>query len=168
MKMKITHEQEWDAARVALERVEEIDGKADHISRYNKTLNFHDYITETAESIGAEYAVARYFGIQDFTARDSRFKRTADVGSIIEVKWTKYDSGSLIIYDTDRNTDIAILVTGKSPNYVLKGWIPIAIAKNQRWRRRDQPTYWVEQYHLHPIENLRRSSHGEATLPMQG
>jgi hypothetical protein len=168
MKMKISHEQEWEAARVALERVEEIDASADHISRYNKALNFHDFITETAESIGAEYAVARYFGIADFTARDSRFKRTADVGSIIEVKWTKYDSGSLIIYDTDRSTDIAILVTGKSPNYVLKGWIPIAIAKNQRWRRRDQPTYWVEQYHLHPIENLRRSSHGEATLPMSG
>ena len=168
MRMVITQEQEWDAARVALDRVAEIHGRPDHVSRYNKNLNFHDYIMETAESIGAEYAVAKYFGIADFSAADSRFKRTADVGSIIEVKWTKYDSGSLIIYDTDRSTDIAILVTGKSPNYYLKGWIPIAVAKNQKWRRRDQPTYWVEQYHLHPIDNLRRSSHGEATLPMQG
>jgi len=168
MRMVITQEQEWDAARVALDRVAEIHGRPDHVSRYNKNLNFHDYIMETAESIGAEYAVAKYFGIADFSAADSRFKRTADVGSIIEVKWTKYDSGSLIIYDTDRSTDIAILVTGKSPNYYLKGWIPIAVAKNQKWRRRDRPTYWVEQYHLHPIENLRRSSHGEATLPMQG
>ena len=168
MRMKISHEQEWDAARVAIERVEEIDGHPDHASRYNKQLNFHDYILEVAESIGAEFAVAKYFGIQDFNPRASRFKRTADVGSIIEVKWTKYDAGSLIIYDSDRNTDIAILVAGKSPNYVLKGWIPVAIAKNQKWRRRDQPTYWVDQYNLHPIENLRRSSHGEATLPMQG
>jgi hypothetical protein len=166
--MIITQEQEWDAARVALDRVAEIHGRPDHVSRYNKNLNFHYYIMEKAESIGDEYAVAKYFGIADFSAADSRFKRTADVGSIIEVKWTKYDSGSLIIYDTDRSTDIAILVTGKSPNYYLKGWIPIAVAKNQKWRRRDQPTYWVEQYHVHPIENLRRSSHGEATLPMQG
>lgn len=168
MKMKISHEDEWTAAKVAIERVEEIEGKPDHVSRYNKNLSFHDYICEIAESVGAEIAVAKYFGISDFNPRASRFKRTADVGSIIEVKWTKYDQGSLIIYDSDRNTDIAILVTGKSPNYVLKGWIPVAIAKNQRWRRRDQPTYWVEQYNLHPIENLRRSSHGEATLPMQG
>ena len=80
MKMVITREQEWEAARVAIERVEEIGGKPDHISRYNKALNFHDYITETAESIGAEFAVARYFGIEDFDARDSRFKRSADVG----------------------------------------------------------------------------------------
>jgi len=168
MKLKITHEDEWTAAKVAIERVEEIEGKPDHISRYNKSLSFHDYICEIAESVGAEIAVAKYFGIRDFNPRASRFKRTADVGSIIEVKWTKYDSGSLIIYDSDRNTDIAILVTGKSPNYVLKVWIPVTIAKNQKWRRRDQPTYWVEQYNLHPIENLRRSSHGEATLPMSG
>lgn len=167
MKIKISHEDEWDAARVALERVEEIDGQPDHKSRYNKTLDFHDYICEVAESIGAEIAVAKYFGISDFDPRKSRFKRTADVGSIIEVKWTKYDAGSLIIYDTDRNTDIAILVTGKSPVYTLKGWIPIFAAKNKKWRRRDQPTYWVDQYNLHPIENLRRSSHGENTLPMQ-
>ena len=168
MKLRISHEDEWTAAKVAIERVEEIEGKPDHVSRYNKSLSFHDYICEIAESVGAEIAVAKYFGIQDFNPRASRFKRTADVGSIIEVKWTKYDSGSLIIYDSDRNTDIAILVTGKSPNYVLKGWIPVVIAKNQKWRRRDQPTYWVEQYNLHPIENLRRSSHGEATLPMSG
>jgi len=167
VKIKITYEQEWDAARVAIERVEEIDAKPNHQTRYNKTLNFHDYILEVAESIGAEFAVAKYFGIADFNARASRFKRTADVGSIIEVKWTKYDAGSLIIYDSDRNTDIAILVTGKSPNYTLKGWIPIFAAKNKKWRRRDQPTYWVDQYNLHPIENLRRSTHGTNTLPMQ-
>ena len=80
MRMVITREQEWDAARVALDRVEEIHGRPDHVSRYNKNLNFHDYIMETAESIGAEYAVAKYFGISDFSASDSRFKRTADVG----------------------------------------------------------------------------------------
>ena len=167
MKMKISHEEEWECARVALERVAEINGRPDHISRFDKNLNFHDYICQIAESIGAEYAVAKYFGIKDFDPRNSRFKRTADVGSIIEVKWTKYEAGSLIIGESDRNTDIAILVTGKSPNYYLKGWIPVAVAKNQRWRRRDQPTYWVEQYNLHPIENLRRSSHGENTLPVQ-
>jgi hypothetical protein len=168
MKIVITHDQEWDAARVALKRVEEIDARPDHPSRYNKLLNFHDFILELAESIGAEYAVARYFGIKDFSATDSRFKATADVGSIIEVKWTKYDQGSLIIHESDRNSDIAILCTGKSPNYVIRGWIPIVVAKDKKWRRRDQPTYWVDQYNLHPIENLRRSTHGAKTLPLQG
>jgi hypothetical protein len=166
--MKLTHEEEWECARVALERIAEIDGRPDHASRWDKKLNFHDYVQQIAESIGAEYAVAKYFGITDFNPRASRFKQTADVGSRIEVKWTKYDAGALIIGESDRNSDIAILVTGKSPNYALRGWIPVVIAKDKRWKRHDQPTYWVDQYHLHPIENLRRSSHGEAALPVQG
>lgn len=119
-----------------------------------------------AESICAEIVVARYFGNKDFKPTVNGFKNEADVGSRIEVKWTKYDSGALIIGDTDRNSDIAVLVTGKSPVYEIRGWIPVSIAKDQRWRRRDNPTFWVEQYNLHPIENLRRSSHGDAALSM--
>jgi hypothetical protein len=168
VRYKVTYDEQLRAHEVALERIRLISGIPDHSSRFDKKLSFHDFVAQMAESICAEMVVAKYFGLTNFDPADSQFKKTADVGSRIEVKWTKYDSGSLIIYDSDRNTDIAILVTGKSPNYVLKGWIPVTIAKNQKWRRRDQPTYWVEQYNLHPIENLRRSSHGEATLPMSG
>jgi hypothetical protein len=164
MKIKLNREEEWDAARVALERIERIGAKANDVTRYDQKLNFHEYVCQIAESIGAEIAVAKYFEIKDFDPRNSRFKETADVGSRIEVKWTKYDMGSLIIYETDRNSDIAVLVTGKSPSYFVKGWIPVAIAKNKRWKHRSQPTWWVDQYNLHPIENLLRSSHGVAAL----
>ena len=164
MKMRLTAEEEWDCARTALERIDRIKAKADDVSRYDQKLNFHEYVCQVADSIGAEFAVAKYFQIKDFDPRNSRFKETADVGSRIEVKWTKYDMGSLIIYESDRNTDIAVLVTGKSPHYYVKGWIPVAIAKNPRWKHRTQPTWWVDQYNLHPIENLLRSSHGVAAL----
>lgn len=167
VKYKVTYEEQLRAHEVALERIKLINGIPDHSSRFDKKLSFHDFVAQMAESICAEMVVARYFGIKDFNPADSQFKKTADVGSRIEVKWTKYDAGALIIGDSDRNTDIAVLVTGTSPTYSIKGWIPVAIAKNQRWRRRDQPTFWVEQYNLHPIENLRRSSHGEAALPVQ-
>jgi len=167
MKMKITRLQEWNSLACAIKRISEIDASPSHSSRYDTKLSFHEYMAQISESIGAEYAVARYLGYEDFNPLDSKFKATADVGAIFEVKWTKYDAGSLIIYDSDRNCDIAILVTGRSPNYVIKGWIPVAVAKDKRWRRVDQPTYWVEQYNLHPIENLRRSSYGETTLQMQ-
>ena len=164
MKMTITREQEWNSLACAINRIGETDAMPDHATRYDTGLSFPEYVAQVAESVGAEYAVARYLGVENFDPTKSKFKETADVGSMFEVKWTKYDAGSLIIYDNDRNTDIAILVTGRSPNYVIKGWIPIAIAKDKRWRRRDQPTYWIDQYNLHPIENLRRSSHGEASL----
>lgn len=167
VRYKVTYEEQLRAHEVALERIKLINGIPDHSSRFDKKLSFHDFVAQMAESICAEMVVAKYFGLTSFDPADSEFKKTADVGSRIEVKWTKYDAGALIIGDSDRNTDIAVLVTGTSPTYVIKGWIPVVVAKNQRWRRRDQPTFWVEQYNLHPIENLRRSSHGEAALPVQ-
>lgn len=168
VKFKVTYEEQLRAHEVALDRIRLINGIPDHSSRFDKKLSFHEFVAQMAESICAEIIVAKYFGLTNFDPADSEFKKTADVGSRIEVKWTKYDAGALIIGDSDRNTDIAVLVTGTSPTYSIKGWIPVSIAKNQRWRRRDQPTFWVEQYNLHPIENLRRSSHGEAALPVQG
>ena len=166
MKMKVSFDDMIESIEVALLRIKEINGRPDHSSRYDKNLSFHEYVCQLAESICAEIVVTRYFGNKDFKPTVNTFKREADVGSRIEVKWTKYDSGALIIGDTDRNSDIAVLVTGKSPVYEIRGWIPVAIAKDQRWRRRDNPTFWVEQYNLHPIENLRRSSHGDAALSM--
>jgi len=166
MKIKVTYTEQLRAHEVALERIRSIYGEQDHASRYDRRITFHEYCAQIAESIGAEIAVARYFGITDFDPANSRFKETADVGSNIEVKWTKYEMGSLIIYEKDRNSDIAILVTGTSPNYELKGWLPVTMAKNPRWRHRSQPTWWITQPNLHPIENLRRSSYGEAALSL--
>ena len=166
MKMKVSFDDMIESIETALLRIKEINGRPDHSSRYDKNLSFHEYVCQLAESICAEIVVARYFGNKDFKPTVNTFKTQADVGSRIEVKWTKYESGALIIGESDRNSDIAVLVTGKSPVYEIRGWIPVSIAKDQRWRRRDNPTFWVEQYNLHPIENLRRSSHGEATLSM--
>lgn len=168
MKMKVSYDDMIKSLKCAVARIEAINGRPDHSSRYDKSLSFHEYVCQLAESICAEIVVARYFGNHDFEPTINTFKSQADVGSRLEVKWTKYDNGALIIGETDRNTDIAVLVTGKSPVYEIRGWIPVKIAKDQRWKRRDNPTFWVEQYNLHPIENLRRSSHGDAALSMQG
>ena len=164
----ITRKDEWLSVACAIERIAEINGSPDHSSRFDKKISFQEYIAQMAESVGAEIAVAHYLGIKDFDPRQSRFKKTADVGSQFEVKWTKWEAGALIIGDNDRNQDIAILCTGRSPHFVIRGWIPVSIAKDKRWRRQDQPTFWVDQYHLRPIENLRRSSYGEAALHLQG
>ena len=164
--MKVSYDDMIKAIETAVQRVKDINGRPNHVSRYDKNLSFHEYICQLAESICAEIVVAKFLGYKDFDPAKTRFKETADVGSRFEVKWTKYDSGAMIIYENDRNSDIAILVTGKSPIYEIKGWIPVVIAKNKQWRRRDQPTFWVEQYQLYPIENLRRSSYGDAALPM--
>jgi hypothetical protein len=80
------------------------------------------------------------------------------------VKWTRYESGHLIIYPPDRKTDVAVLVTGKHPDYVIAGWIPVSMAKRDRYKKSDQDSWWIAPANLQPIENLRRSNYGEAAI----
>lgn len=164
MKIKPTIEDKVLAHTVALERIAEIYGQPHHSSRYDRRLGFHDYVAQVAESIVAEILVARFLGYVDFNPRASRFKETADVGSNIEVRWTRYENGQLIVYENDRVTDVAILVVGTSPNYRLAGWIPVAMAKRPKYKNSKQPTWWVDQKNLQPIENLKGSNYGQAAL----
>ena len=163
MKYTITHEQEVRCLLEALKAIENKDLHSDHSSRYDTSLSYFDYVSQVAHSYAAEWAVADFLGITyepDFT----KYKERADVGSQFEVKWTKHAEGQLIIYETDRNTDIAILITGHSPTFRIAGWIPIAVAKKQRYKHRSQPTWWVTQANLQPIENLSRSIHAHSGI----
>jgi hypothetical protein len=130
---------------------------------YNSRLNFHEQVAEIAESFAAEWAVAKYFDIP-YTPTDNKGKERADVATGLEVKWTKYADGHLIVYPSDRVTDVAILVTGKHPNYYIAGWIPVAMAKRDRYKKSDQESWWIGVNGLQPIENLRRSTYGETAI----
>lgn len=130
--------------------------------RYHRGLNFHEKVTELAQAIEAEWIVAKYYG-RDFNPFASKYKRVADVGNGIEVKHT--ESGfHLIIYPNDRNTDVAVLVTGKSPEFHITGWIPVSMAKRPRFKKSTQDSWWVNMRDLQPIETLIRSSYGEAAI----
>jgi hypothetical protein len=130
--------------------------------RYNRGLNFHEKVTELAQAIEAEWIVAKYYG-RDFNPFASKYKRVADVGNGIEVKHT--ESGfHLIVYPNDRNTDVAVLVTGKSPEFHITGWIPVSMAKRPRFKKSTQDSWWINMRDLQPIETLIRSSYGEAAI----
>ena len=131
--------------------------------RYNLALNTHEQVSELAESITAELIVARYFGL-DYDARQNNGKHHADVGQGLEVKWTKYESGHLIIYPNDRDSDVAVMVVGKSPSYRIAGWIPVQFAKRAKYKHRSQDSWWIEQHNLFPIEDLVRSEHGHSLI----
>ena len=131
--------------------------------RYNLALNTHEQVSELAESITAELIVARYFGL-DYDARQNNGKHHADVGQGLEIKWTKYESGHLIIYPNDRDSDVAVMVVGKSPTYRIAGWIPVQFAKRAKYKHRSQESWWIEQHNLFPIEDLVRSEHGHSLI----
>jgi hypothetical protein len=118
---------------------------------------------ESSEAVGAEIAVAQYFGIPGFQPTVNTFKNEADIGAKIEVKWTKYLNGHLIVTNNDREHDIAVLVTGRSPVYIIAGWIPITMAKKPRYRNQDG-SYWIDRPNLFPIEDLKRSIYGESSF----
>lgn len=128
---------------------------------YNKGLSWHESIAEFSESIAAELVVARYFNLP-IDLYESKYKIKADVGNLLEIKWTHWHDGQLIIHEYDRNEDIAVLVTGQYPYYYIKGWIPVAMAKKDKYRHHSQPNWWITQRNLMPIDTLIRSSYGSA------
>jgi hypothetical protein len=89
----------------------------------------------------------------------SNGKRNADVGKGIEVKWTSYINGSLIIYPNDRVDDVAVLVVGRSPEYFIAGWLPVKMAMQKHFKNSQQESWWIGQDNLNPIEDLVRSSY---------
>lgn len=127
---------------------------------YNYAIGWFKSMAEFAESIASEWAVAKYLEAP-FDPFAMKKKIQADVGEIFEVKWTHWQDGQLIIHEYDRNSDIAILVTGQYPYYKLAGWIPVAVAKRDRYRHHNQPNWWISQNNLMPIDTLVSSDYGK-------
>jgi len=164
MKMQLTRDEQITCHEAAVSHY-----KADTFlhpgmdSTYTKDKNLHELIAQYAEALGAEWIVAKYLGV-NYDPFVSKHKEAADVSSNIEVRWTKYVAGQLIVHEYDRSNDIAILVTGQAPHYFIAGWIPIAMAQRPKYRHSKQPNWWVTQINLQPIENLRRSNYGQSSI----
>jgi len=160
VKVILDYTQQVTAHYYGFLRVLKIKGSPDHASRGNKAISYHEYIAECSEAVGAEIAVAQYLGIKNFTPTINTFKSEADIGTRIEVKWTKYADGHLVISPTDRVNDVAILVTGRGPVYSIAGWIPIIMAKKPKYHHATYYDHWIPQNNLFPIEDLRKSIYG--------
>lgn len=118
--------------------------------------------SERLVGCAAELAVAIYTG-ERWTVEGGPYRRVKglpDVGRDIDVKWTKYPDGHLII----REHDVMIgrrfaLVTGEHFDgwLALRGWLHGADApKTSRVFKGTPNHYRVPQQKLRPIEELRR------------
>jgi hypothetical protein len=159
MKIKISRKDELTCLKAAISFIENGDETLDNDRRYNNGITFYERVAELAESIASEWVVANHLGFA-YDPFEAKMKKKADVGDKFEVKWTKHIAGQLIVHEYDRTSDIAILVTGQTPHYYIAGWIPVSIAQKPRFRHSHQPTWWVSQINLQPIDNLRKSIHG--------
>lgn len=136
--------------------------------QYNRALNYHEMVTEKAESMGAQIAVANHFGDYSYQPRPDDFHDGADVGGNIEVKHTHHTNGHLILQNRhrppERMKDIAILVIGKSPVYYLVGWMPVSMAMQPRYKTTWDNNYWIPQANLFEMKYLKRSDYGSSTI----
>lgn len=163
LNMTLTDQEAWECFKAAI-AFEEASGKGcGNPQHYRKEMPYLEYMIECAEAIASEWVVAKYFGLP-FDPYENKYKKKADVGKGIEVRWTKYEFGQLIVHEYDRPTDIAVLVTGQCPNYYLAGWIPVAMAQRAKYKHSKQPNWWVTQINLQPIANLVRSSYGHTAI----
>lgn len=158
--VKLTQVEELMAGAFGFERTmkAKLNGFED---RSFQKLNFADKIARDVEACGAEIAVAKYLGLDDFKPDNEAFKNFADIGFNIEVKWTKWKEGSLILDDRQRENDVAILVTGNMPNLYVCGWTPVSMARRPS-RRRSDGCYWIGQADLFPMSDFLRSKYGNA------
>jgi hypothetical protein len=159
--IRLSREEELVAAAAGLARESRFSSNPKFVGDKG---NLHNAVMIHAEAVGAEIAVAKYFQFTEFHPTVNTFKNEADItmpnGLGIEVKQTKYHGGNLIIHEDDRDTDIAVLVTGTSPTYTIRGWIPVSVCKKPKYQSSDG-SYWITQTNLQPIEYLLRSIHGQ-------
>ena len=147
----ITVNDEFNALAIAYARAAKMDNPMEGAIQ---KLNLAKSIARDAEAIGAEMVVARYLGIADFEPTLNTFKNSADVGSRIEVKHTSWKDGHLIVKPSDRDSDLAVLVVGESPNYTIIGWIPVEVAKTPRFKSDQSNSWWVSQINLRPMDSI--------------
>jgi hypothetical protein len=156
-KITLTKQEQYTCHKAALIRAENTpdywDTRSGAYEAAESGLSLHEFIAQDAAATGSEWAVAKVLGY-DFDPYLVKGKRIADVGKNIEVKSTKYLTGHLIIQEIDRTEDIAVLVLNKSPEYTVVGCLPIAWAKNDRFRHKVQANWWIPQGNLMPIGTM--------------
>ena len=158
---RITREQEWACIDAATEKIKRRGFEPNHKSRVERDMTFMDFVAQTAEAYAAEWAVANYFGLP-YQPSQSETKERADVGEKLEVKWSRHPAGNLWIGHSDRTDDVAVLVAGRTPLFNIVGWIPVSIAKRDKYRHSTQDKWIVSQINLQPIETLERSNFANA------
>lgn len=165
IRVTLSYEEVVKAHEIGFLRAKEVNWTGDnHARRKSHNSNYHTFIAELAESVASEMVVAKWLKIADFEPTVNGFKNQADVGSKIEVKWTRWHDGHLIIHQYDREDDVAFLVTGQSPIYLIVGWTPIKSSKvAQHWVAAEK-NWWIPQKELRPMDTYKGSIYATASL----
>lgn len=107
------------------------------------------------EGVLAEAAVAKALGVEYKATVDALDTKAGDIPGLstpLQVRSTKYTSGSLLIHHKDDDDHRFVLVTGIYGTYEIRGWIFAKFGKHDKlWRQyKGRGAFWVPQDMLHP------------------
>lgn len=117
-------------------------------------FNRDDFWQLDLEGLLAEAAVAKALGVYFAPITGALDTALGDVIPGVQVRSTKYKSGSLLVHDSDADTDTFLLVTGSSGTYTIAGTILGGAGKKKSYWKvyKDRGAYWVPQSALAPFD----------------
>lgn len=126
-------------------------------------LDRHGYAgqgwSEHIEGAIGELVVAKVLGIY-WDGSVNTFSRSDLPG--VEVRTRSEPYYDLIVRENDKDDAVFVLVTGKCPSYVVRGWLKGREAKQQQWLKNHggrPPAFFVPQEALKPLKVLDKISH---------
>jgi hypothetical protein len=72
----------------------------------------------------------------------------------IQVKYTHYGTGELILHPRCPDSDLYVLVTGKVPRFIVHGYMKGSEVRELGQDKAGNGSYWVRQDQLHDIAHL--------------
>ena len=107
------------------------------------------------EGAAGEMAFAKVMNVYWNMACDV-FK-APDIGGNVQIRTRSKDNYELIVRPDDSDTDVFVLVTGKAPNFCVRGWIAGKDAKQAEWSKTyaNRPAaFFVPQSELKDLSEL--------------
>jgi hypothetical protein len=102
------------ASHAILRRYEKLAGKrGDRIQKEQSTWD-NEIEGACAELAWCKLQKKYWSGVSDIRAKD---------GGDVEIRWTKWNAGGLIIYPHDKDDSIFVLSRGFAPNFEFVGWL---------------------------------------------
>lgn len=101
----------------------------------------------------AEAMVAKMLNKFWYRVSSNQYQYPGDVGDV-QVRWTKYTNGHLLVYDADNSAQRVYLVVGAYPTMRVAGSIMIGKAKKPEYFRQDAGYYWIPQDKLEALDGV--------------
>jgi len=118
---------------------------------YNRDDGWGDHIEGACGELAVAKAIGRYW-----PATVNDFKKGCDVLGC-QVKTRSQHHWDLLVRRDDADDRIFVLVTGKAPNLIIRGWLPASECKQPEYLQtygHREPAWFVPQAKLRPMDEL--------------